>query len=437
MQSYTVTELTQYLRISLERDQALNNLWVSGETSNLTRSAAGHCYFTLKEATASIRCVLFKGQTGSEHLSNGNQVNAHGRISFYVTRGEVQLYIDMVQPAGLGVLAAEFERLKSQLEQEGLFDLSRKRGIPSFPSRIGVATSETGAVFHDICTVIKRRYPIAEIVFCPTAVQGNEAPGQLAQAIRVLNATEDLDVIILGRGGGSLEDLWAFNTESVARAIYGSKVPVISAVGHETDFTIADFVADMRAPTPSAAAEAVTPDIETILTEIKFLMTRSINTIFHIMADKSRSLEFVINQMYDRIPHFADHRQQIDDLLSHAHQITTTTLTRKGEQVEGLKASLMALNPASVLARGYAVISTHDRASRISSIQNVSNGNQLKVTVKDGSFEVQVNEPMIQPYVDPLDSSRNSVQDGYTNNSQRPKRPTKRANYDEQQASLL
>ena len=218
MQLFTVSQLAQWIKGTLEQDRTLRDLWVNGEVSNLFRSPAGHAYFTLKEGTAAaVRCVLFSGNVGGEHLADGAAINAHGRVSFYETRGDLQLYADTAQPAGLGLLAAELERLKAQLDAEGLFDPSRKRPLPPFPRRIGVATSEQGAVFHDICTIVERRYPLAEIVLCPCGVQGEQAAPEIVDALRTLDRQGEVDVIIVGRGGGSLEDLWAFNTEGVAR----------------------------------------------------------------------------------------------------------------------------------------------------------------------------------------------------------------------------
>ena len=268
MQLFTVTEIAQYLKQSLDRDSQLQDLWVSGEVSNLVRSAAGHAYFTLKDAGAQIRCALFRGGRGAELLTDGGAVNAHGRVSFYENRGQLQLYVDMVQPSGLGALALELERLKTQLDEEGLFDPSRKRPLPLFPKRIGVVTSEQGAVLHDIRNVVERRYPLAELVVCASAVQGDQAVSEVIDALRTLNAEGDIDVIIVARGGGSLEELSAFNSEQVARAIHASHAPVVSAVGHETDVTIADLVADVRAPTPSAAAELATLDAALLATEV-------------------------------------------------------------------------------------------------------------------------------------------------------------------------
>ncbi|MEE8442177.1 MAG: exodeoxyribonuclease VII large subunit, partial [Dehalococcoidia bacterium] len=246
MSVYTVTQVTTYLKDSLDRDAFLADLWVSGEISNLSRSSAGNLYFTVKDAESQMRCVMFRSGRGGDMLTDGAAAIVHGRVSLYPVRGEVQIYVDLVQPEGTGALHLEFERLKARLEEEGLFDPTRKRPLPAFPKKVGVATSPTGAVFHDICNVIERRFPLAEVVLSPTLVQGELAAPNIIAALQALNELGDIDVIIVARGGGSIEELWPFNEENVARAIYGSHVPVISGVGHETDTTISDLVADLR-----------------------------------------------------------------------------------------------------------------------------------------------------------------------------------------------
>jgi exodeoxyribonuclease VII large subunit len=265
MQVLSVSQALSYLRELLETDYLLADVWISGEVSGPRTQPSGHTYFTLKDATSQMRGVLFRSafvrqRRMAEHLEHGAQVIVHGRITIYEARGELQIVVDFVQPEGVGLRQAQFERLRTQLEEEGLFAADRKRPLPSFPKRIGVVTSAAGAVFHDICNVLTRRWPMAEVVLAPTPVQGPEAPYGIVGAIETLNLEGDVDVIIVARGGGSVEELWTFNEEAVARAVFGSLIPVVSAVGHETDFTICDYVADLRAPTPSAAAELVVPD---------------------------------------------------------------------------------------------------------------------------------------------------------------------------------
>jgi len=262
MQIYRVSQITAYIKELFDSDYPLQDLWLEGEVSNYSQAASGHVYFTLKDEEAQIRCVMWRSQVERQAYlpQNGEAIIAHGRISVYEAGGRYQLYVDDIQPAGVGLLYLQFEALKERLAAEGLFDAERKRPLPPFPRRLGVVTSPTAAALKDIVNVLRRRYPVVEVVLSPTLVQGDEAPSQIVAAIEALNEHTDVDAIIVARGGGSLEELWAFNDERVARAIYASQVPVVTGVGHETDFTIADFVADVRAPTPSAAAEVAVPD---------------------------------------------------------------------------------------------------------------------------------------------------------------------------------
>ena len=391
MQLYTVSEIAQYVKQTLDRDAVLSDLWVNGEVSNLFRSATGHAYFTLKEGNAAaIRCALFKGNHGAELLEDGGEVNVHGRVSFYETRGDLQLYVDMVQPTGMGVLALELERLKAALEEEGLFEPSRKRPLPEFPHRIGVATSEQGAVFHDICTVVGRRYPLAEIVLCPTGVQGERATPEVVDAIRTLDGEGDINVLIVARGGGSLEDLWAFNTEAVARAIFSCHAPVVSAVGHETDVTIADLVADYRAPTPSAAAEAVTPDAVALAMEVAACARRARSTVSYRLADDSGAVLSLVQRMSGRLPDVAALRQNVDTLVDGGWQALLAMLGDRRERTHVLEAYLNALSPAAVLDRGYAVLVQRATGATVTSAGQVRPGDLLRATVKDGGFDTRV-----------------------------------------------
>ena len=263
MNVLSVSQITGYLKSLLEGDPNLNPVFISGEISNFTdHYRSGHLYFSLKDEKAVLKAVMFSSSARRLRFrpSDGMKVLCRGRISLYEASGQYQLYVDDMQPDGLGTLNLAYEQLKTRLEKEGLFDAARKRPIPRYPRRVGVITSPTGAAVRDICQILGRRWPMAEIVFCPVLVQGEEAAPQLVEALARMNRVDGVDTIIIGRGGGSLEDLWAFNEESVARAVAASKIPVISAVGHETDFTICDFVADLRAPTPSAAAELAVPD---------------------------------------------------------------------------------------------------------------------------------------------------------------------------------
>jgi exodeoxyribonuclease VII large subunit len=391
MQVFTVSEIAEYVKGALERDPVLSDVWVHGEVSNLFRSSTGHAYFTLKEGTsAAIRCALFRGNHGTELLSDGAAVNAHGRISFYETRGDLQLYVDLVQPAGVGGLALELERLRAKLEEEGLFNPSRKRPLPAFPRRIGVATSEQGAVFHDICNVVARRYPLAEIVLCPTTVQGEQAASQIVDAVRTLNDASDVDVLIVGRGGGSLEDLWAFNTEAVARAIYASRVPVVSAVGHETDVSIADMVADYRAPTPSAAAETVTPDATALGAEVWTLTQRASSLVGALLSEDRGLVGSLVQRLKGRLPDVPGWRQRVDDLMEGGRHALGVLLAQRREETTGLEGQLRALDPLAVLGRGYAVLTHQATGATVTSAAQLQPGDLLHTKVHYGEFDARV-----------------------------------------------
>lgn len=390
MDAYPVSWVARYVKELLESDLRLSNLWIEGEISNLTRSQRGHVYFTLKEGAYGLRCVMFQRQYRGMPLENGAQVLAHGNVSFYAERGDVQIIVDFVQPAGVGARQAEFERLKSKLEAEGLFAPERKRPLPAFPKRIGVVTSPTGAVFHDITNVLSHRWPLAEVVLAPTPVQGPDAVIGVAEGIRQLNYAGDIDVIIVARGGGSMEELWAFNEEIVARAIYASSVPIVSAIGHETDFTIADFVADLRAPTPSAAAERVAPDMHSISRQIAGMSVS-------MGIDMRSRVQLYINQvdraghrMRSGLPDVGRLQERIVSMLRHA----ASGIVRSNEQVtsriESCAARLTALDPKATLARGYAVVQVRDSKEAVTSTSQVKGKERLDIYVKDGKFPAEV-----------------------------------------------
>ena len=388
MQIYTVAQLAEYIKASLDRDRVLNDIWVTGEVSNLSLSGAGHRYFTLKSAEHQIRAVLFSNRQGGEHAANGAQITARGRVSFYPVKGETQLYADALFPSGSGALAAEFERLRAMLEAEGLFDAARKRPLPPFPRKIGVATSAQGAVIHDIVTVLRARYPLGHVVLCDAVVQGADAPAEIAAAIRALNAAQT-DVIIVARGGGSMEDLWAFNSEPVARAVYASRVPVVSAVGHESDYTIADYVADLRAPTPSAAAAAVAPDVRVLAAEAASLADRARGATVRYAALRRADVESLTSRMRRAIPDADAHRQRVDELLERARAAHSSSIRFRREQVAALQKTLDALNPASVLERGYAVVARAD-GRPVASASDVAPGDPIRATLRDGAVEAVV-----------------------------------------------
>lgn len=303
--SYTVQEVNAYLRELMESDPTLQDIWVQGEVSNLSIPRSGHMYFTLKDAQATLRCVMWRSQVARlTYLpQDGDQVEIHGSISVYEAGGQYQLYADQIRPIGEGLLYQEFNRLKQKLQDEGLFDPERKRPVPYSPQTVGIVTSPTGAALRDMLNTLRRRYPLVEVVLSPTAVQGDAAPDEIVAALQRLNQVVQPDVILVARGGGSIEDLWAFNEEQVARAIAASIAPVICGVGHETDFTIADFVADLRAPTPSAAAELATPDqaelwerIEGWTTRLAGSMERQLGQMRGSLGQQERALEHLSPQ---------------------------------------------------------------------------------------------------------------------------------------------
>ena len=388
MQIYTVAQLAEYIKASLDRDRILNDIWVTGEVSNLFASGAGHRYFTLKSAEHQIKAVLFSDRQGGEHAANGAQITARGRVSFYPARGDTQLYADALFPSGAGALAAEFERLRAMLEAEGLFDAARKRPLPAFPRKIGVATSAQGAVIHDIVTVLRARYPLGQVVLCDAVVQGADAPAEIASAIRALNAAQT-DVIIVARGGGSMEDLWAFNSEPVARAVYASRVPIVSAVGHESDYTIADYVADLRAPTPSAAAAIVAPDVRVLAAESASLADRARSAIARRAAIHRADVESLASRLRRAVPDADAHRQRVDELLERARAALASSIRFRREQTAALQKTLDALNPASVLERGYAVVARAD-GRPVASASDVAPGDPIRATLRDGAVEAVV-----------------------------------------------
>ena len=392
MPIFTVSQTTRYLKESLDRDSLVNDIWVTGEISNFSRSVAGHIYFTLKDSDSQLRCVLFRGGIGGDLAANGQSVLVHGRISLYETRGELQIYVDILQPEGIGELHLELERLKLRLELEGLFLATRKRALPVFPKKIGVVTSPTGAVWQDIQTVIERRYPLVELILAPCLVQGNLASSSIVNAFHKLNGLEGLDLIIVARGGGSLEELWPFNEETVARVIFSSPCPVISAVGHETDITIADLVADLRAPTPSAAAELAVPDSGQLGLTIGRMAQGLSKAVMEKIRFNHSTSEQLRNRLGRSIPDFSLKRQQIDDNLHGMFSKTTSLMSLRKERILSLEQQLLVLNPTSVLQRGYASVEDIDSQKIIKSSKQVTSKSLLKVTVYDGNFQVSVNK---------------------------------------------
>ena len=388
MQVYAVRQVATHLRELVESDLFLSDIWIAGEVSNLRSYPSGHLYFSLKEADAALSCVLFKSDNKGFQFDDGAAVVAHGRVSFYEVRGDLQFIVDFVQPEGVGALQAEFERLKARLQEEGLFDEARKRPLPRFPQRIGVATSPAGVVFHDISQVLERRWPLGELVLAPTAVQGPDAAPRIAAAIETLNQEPGIDVIIVARGGGSLEDLWAFNEEAVARAVFGSRLPVVSGVGHETDTTICDFVADLRAPTPSAAAELVAPD----RTEVSVRLSVAAGALISQLQAQTDEGRAGVVQAAGRIeraaPDLNRERQRTDDLTRSAQAAVEELLGRFQKGMHGFRLALRSLDPYATLQRGYALVQRDGHV--VESVADLNVGERLDVRVRDGDFPVRV-----------------------------------------------
>jgi exodeoxyribonuclease VII large subunit len=391
---YTVSQLTGHIRRLIEDEPTLGDVWLEGEVSNFSRASSGHCYFTLKDAGSQIACVMWRNVSDAQDYlpSGGDLVLAHGHVSVYEAGGRYQLYVDQLQPAGVGNLYLEFERLKAQLEAEGLFDPERKRPLPPLPLRIGVVTSPTAAALRDILNVLSRRYPLAEVLLSPTQVQGDTAPPQIVAALDALNEQSDVDVIIVARGGGSLEDLWAFNDERVARAIAASRLPVICGVGHETDFSLADFCADVRAPTPSAAAELVAPDRIELRTQVVGLagaLTTAMQTVLEEqrwrLAERAQVLRHLSPQAQ-----LTQARQRVDDLLGQVEATARYVLTLRREQLNGLAGQLAAVSPLGTLERGYAIVRHQETDSIVRSAKQVAPGDGLDIRVADGEFEARV-----------------------------------------------
>jgi exodeoxyribonuclease VII large subunit len=393
--SYTVQEVNAYLRELMESDPTLQDIWVQGEVSNLSVPRSGHMYFTLKDAQATLRCVMWRSQVARlTYLpQDGDQVEIHGSISVYEAGGQYQLYADQIRPIGEGLLYQEFNRLKQKLQDEGLFDPERKRPVPYSPQTIGIVTSPTGAALRDILNTLRRRYPLVEVVLSPTAVQGDAAQDEIIAALQYLNQFVQPDVILVARGGGSIEDLWAFNEEQVARAIAASNAPVICGVGHETDFTIADFVADLRAPTPTAAAELAVPDqmeIRGILLERLAALAQNFS---EQVAEKRWNLQQLLSNLLRRSPdaQLRSNRQRVDDLIRQGERAIRYQIELQRTQLQGFSQYISALNPQGIMERGYAVVTQPD-GSVVKKVKDVKTGDQLKVRVSDGTFYAKVKE---------------------------------------------
>ncbi len=389
---FTVSELNEAIGTLLDRNFGFITL--EGEISNLRVPSSGHYYFTLKDEKSQIRAVLFKGQKAfiPFELENGQKMICFGRLSLYSPRGEYQIIIEQIEPSGLGSLHLAFEQLKERLGREGLFDEDRKKPLPAYPERIGIVTSPTGAAIRDILKVLESRSPGAQILISPTRVQGEGAAEEIASAIDTINTLDDVDVIIVGRGGGSIEDLWAFNEEVVARAISRSAMPVISSVGHEQDITIADLVADLRAPTPSAAAEMVTRSDIDIRKELSGLSDRlNLSATSKINSQKAR-LKLALKGLTDPRKKLIDLRLRADELLIRIENRIGEKINLLRSELKGAAGKLDSLSPLSVLARGYSMATTFPEGKIIRDIAQVEVGDRLAVRLKKGELYCKVEE---------------------------------------------
>ncbi len=392
----SVSQLNRYIKMNFDADENLANIFISGEISNFTNHyRTGHLYFTLKDDSAAVRAVMFNSSAKRLKFmpEDGMKVIARGRVSVYEASGQYQLYVDDMQPDGVGALNLAYEQLKEKLQKEGLFSELHKKPLPPYPEKVGVITSPTGAAVRDIINVLGRRFPYAEIVFCPVLVQGDGAHLQLTDAVNLFNSERAADVIIIGRGGGSIEDLWEFNDEGLARAVYNSDIPVISAVGHETDFTICDFVADMRAPTPSAAAELAVPDANELQYALSALKNRMFLNVSSGIADRRSRLEYLTSKGVLKSP---------DEMLSNRSQRLDTAFSKMlssyenrigGKKVEFISTAtaLSKLDPMSVLMRGFAFVSDKN-GKNVYSSQALAKGDKINVRFHDGSAVCEVKE---------------------------------------------
>lgn len=387
--TFTVGELSEYIKNTLERTTHLRNLEVIGEISNHFQSSSGHNYFSLKDEKAVIRCVMFKESSGIEYLENGQLINAQGYISFYKTRGDLQIYVNKVEPEGIGSLQKNFELLKTKLESEGLFDISRKRNLPKYPKFIGIATSKKGSVLQDILNIIKRRYPLIKIKIADTKVQGKDSSSSIVKSIKALESQKNIELIILARGGGSLEDLWPFNEEIVAKSIFACKVPVVSAIGHETDVTISDLVSDLRAPTPSAAAEIITPDIVELRNSISQKLNEFYINIDFLISKKTSNLEITFDRLLYKKPDILSFENRINQ---YSNSIKTSFLKNYEKfhlTINSLENSLRTLDPKNVLSRGYSIISKKNNNKVITKTNQLKVGDLLSITIKNGEIEAR------------------------------------------------
>ena len=392
---FGVTEVNELVKLLLDNEPMLQNICVRGELSNYKMYPSGHHYFSLKDQEGAIRCVMFKGSAMKLHFrpENGMKVVMTGRVTVFPRDGAYQLYCNTMTPEGVGDLAVAFEQLKAKLYAEGLFDPAHKKPLPAYPEKIAIVTSSAGAAVHDMIRILRRRYPIAKVILLPVRVQGAEAPPEIAGAIRYADKWKIGDVIITGRGGGSMEDLWAFNDERVARAIYACETPVISAVGHEPDVTISDFVADARASTPSNAAEIAVPDQVELLRWLRGAEERMEQSETARLDTLRQRLKTLASKrvMTDQLAYVQDKRMALIHVQQRLGDLADGQLARKRQSFAALAASLDAMSPLKVLGRGYAMVQ-NDAGQILKSCRDVTAGERVSVTLGEGGFSATVEE---------------------------------------------
>ena len=394
-QVITVTQINEYIRAMMDQDRLLNNLAIKGEISNYKLYPSGHHYFTLKDENGALRCVMFKGNAMKMRFrpENGMKVIAMGKISVFPRDGAYQLYCTGLVLDGIGDLYAAFEQLKEKLAAQGLFDQAHKQGLPKYPGTIGIITSSAGAAVHDMLRILRKRYPLSNVLLFPVRVQGAEAPGEIAAAIRYANYYRMADLLIVGRGGGSMEDLWAFNDEIVAKAIYDSRIPTISAVGHEPDVTISDFVADLRAATPSNAAELAVPDQDALRQTLDSMSLAMASAMDRRIKNARKHLSVLAGSGALQSPegYLIQRRKELEMVQNRMLAAQTMQLSRKRQRFVAMTAKLDAMSPLKVLTRGYAMAQTEDRRI-VRSVQDVQPGEAVRVLLSDGSFSATVTE---------------------------------------------
>ncbi len=391
--TFTVSAANRYIKSLFDSDLGMQSIFISGEISNFSNHyKTGHMYFSLKDDSAAIKAVMFARQASRLRFQpeNGMKVVVNGRVSVFERDGVYQIYVENMQPDGAGVLAVAFEQLKKKLEGEGLFSEAHKKPLPAFPKRIGVITSPTGAAVQDIFNILGRRFPLAEIIFKGVSVQGASAPSEMIAALREFDRKKCADVIIIGRGGGSTEDLWCFNDELLARAVFDCEIPVISAVGHETDFTICDFVSDRRAPTPSAAAELAVPDISSLMMSQASLTDRLYNAVNSLINTEKRKLESVLDKRDFKDPgkFFKSEYDAVDGLMLKLKNAADRTVLQNKNVLTGAVRALEGLNPLSVLLRGYSLVSLDGNI--IESVEKIKKDDVISVSMSDGKAVCRV-----------------------------------------------